>query len=547
VLNKNHILNNRYDLLEKIGQGGMAVVYKAHDIHLDCDVAVKMILTDQILPAALDRTRKRFEREAKDVAKLVHPNIVKVMDYGEEDSVPYLVMPLLTGGTLTQMISSRGRLDWKEAANLLIPIANALEYAHKHNIIHRDVKPSNILFTTNGIPMLADFGVAKVLDEDGTLDLTGTNATVGTPDYMAPEQIVSKSVDHRADIYSLGVVYYEMVTGMRPFSGVTPMETLFKHASEPLTRPTRINPDLPQVVEDFLMKALMKKPDDRFSSMAEMESALRALVSGAPLAWKPAATPMTLGSLETVDVLDDSLNDQYGTVVQTSARESYSSAPSFDRVPPPPPAYSRSTPYSTPSPVLPARKNMLPWILLGVFAVVGVITIILLTSNRGTPYTGGYDQSNGADYTNQVSEPYQQDTSSSSAVMSTPVPAATRSNNSSAVIVVTSTPKNTTSSKTPTPVVCPGMPPSRVKVGDKVEVCTIDHLRLRITPENDGALVRNLNPGDKLEIIGGHVCEDKSTWWEVVFKRDNQADLTGWVKEGTDDKLKYYICPIDKE
>ncbi len=534
----------RYQIRDKLGQGGMAVVFKAYDTHLECEVAVKVIQMDQILPAALERTRKRFEREAKDVAKLVHPNIVKVMDYGEEDAVPYLVMPLLTGGTLTQMISSRGRLDWKEAANLLIPIANALEYAHKHNIIHRDVKPSNILFTTNNIPMLADFGVAKVLDEEGTLDLTGTNATVGTPEYMAPEQIVSKTVDHRADIYALGVVYYEMVTGKRPFIGTTPMETLFKHASEPLTRPTKLNPSLPQQVEDFLIKALMKKPADRFYTMAEMENGLRALVNGSPLAWKTTAPRTTEESLETVDDQYGTVDDPYGTVDQIRGRETYTSAPSFDRVSKPPPV----RPFVPPAPVIPAQKSRLPWFLLGILAVAGIVTIVLLTSNNDTSNTGNYASNNDV----PVSEPYQPDTSGVSSQSGEqnqvlPMPSPTRSNESPAVLVVTSTPMGSAPTRTATPVVCIGMPPSRLKVGDKVKVCTIDHLRLRMTPENDAALVRNLNPGEELEIIGEHVCEDNSTWWEVVYKRENFADLTGWVREGTDPKVKYFLCPIDKK
>jgi len=341
--------------MQKLGAGGMAVVYKAYDSHLDCEVAVKVIQTDQILPVALARALKRFEREAKDVARLVHPNIVKVMDYGEENGIPYLVMPLLLGGTLSQKISANGRMDWKEAANLLIPIADALEYAHKHNIIHRDVKPSNILFTTNDIPMLADFGVAKVLDEEGTMDLTGTNATVGTPEYMAPEQIVSKTVDHRVDIYSLGVVYYEMVTGKRPFSGETPMQTLFKHASEPLTRPTLLNPDLPQEVEDFLVKALMKRPEERFSSMAEMENALRGLVSGAPLQLgiRPVET-RTMTQLETVDQAFGSVNQ-----LETTDQDSY--AEPFSRASPP------ASPISPPQPrIISPQKSTNPlWFIFG--------------------------------------------------------------------------------------------------------------------------------------------------------------------------------------
>lgn len=526
----------RYHILEQLGKGGMAIVYRAYDTHLDCEVAVKVIQTDQILPAALERTRKRFEHEAKDVARLVHPNIVRVMDYGEENGVPYLVMPLISGGTLSQYLAKIGRMDWMEAASLLLPIANALGHAHQKRIIHRDVKPSNILLTPDRVPLLTDFGVAKVLDEEGTMDLTGTNATVGTPEYMAPEQIVSKTVDHRADIYALGVVYYEMVTGMRPFIGVTPMETLFKHASDPLPPPTRINPDIPQRVEDFLLKALMKKPDERFSSMPVMEKALRAIINDSPLFWKTESTVPVVDELETVD-------DKYDTIYQDSSRETDRSAPSFEPVKP----ATSQEPHLPQAPVYQTRKSLLPWIILGVFAVVGVIAFLLLTSTRGAPFSS----STGSNYESSVSEPDQDGNSSSiSSVLtqasanevSTPKPVDDTNDNTPLIVVVTNTPM--TQTRTPTPVVCPGMKPSRVKVGDKVEVCTIYHLILRKTPEADGTFVRNLNKGDILEIIGEHVCEDESIWWEVFYEK---ADVEGWVREGSDEILDYFICPINED
>ena len=520
----------RYKIIEKLpfGEGGMAIVYKAFDQHLDCEVAVKIIRTDRVLPAALDRTMKRFEREAKNVARLVHPNIVKVMDFGEQDGITYLVMPLITGGTLRQYLAKNGKMDWMDAANLLLPIANALGYAHKMKIIHRDVKPSNILLTPERVPLLTDFGVAKVLDEEGTMNLTGTNATVGTPEYMAPEQIVSKTVDHRADIYALGVVFYEMITGMCPVTGVTPLETLFKHASEPLPPPTSVNPAIPQGVEDFLMKALMKKPEDRFSSMSELENALRALINGTPLTWDTQTQVSNEDPLKTVD-------EQSSTVDQISSTDSYVPAPSFDQPSKSTPMY----PYSVPSPVYPAQKSLLPWIMLGVLAIVGVIVVVLVTSSKGT-LTEPAQEENGSSLSSVL-------TQTSSNEVSTPMPVGDTNNNTPLVVVVTNTPMKSTQTKTPTPVVCPGMPPSRVKVGDKVEVCTDERLRLRETPANESVTKWYLVKGTELEIIGGHVCADKSTWWEVLYKMENGEEDTGWVKEGTDDKVKYYLCPIENK
>ena len=264
----------RYHIIEPLGEGGMAVVYKAYDTHLECEVAVKVIRVDNLPRNAEERALKRFEREAKAVARLTHPNIVKVTDYGEEDGKPYLVMPYLPGGTLKELIKERGQIPWQEAARILIPIAEALAYAHSQGVIHRDIKPSNILLTQSGQPMLTDFGVAKIIEDEATQDLTGTSATVGTPEYMAPEQITSKTVDARADLYSLGVVFYEMITGRKPFEADTPMAVLFKHASDPLPRPSQYVNNLPDIAEQFLYKSLSKKPTERFQTADEVSKVL---------------------------------------------------------------------------------------------------------------------------------------------------------------------------------------------------------------------------------------------------------------------------------
>lgn len=264
----------RYHILEPLGEGGMATVYKALDTRLENEVAVKVIRTERFTPEVLERSLKRFEREAKALARLTHANIVKVIDYGEYENSPYLVMPYLPGGTLKQLIRKRGRLPWREALRILLPIARALDYTHRLNVIHRDVKPSNILITDSGDPLLTDFGVAKIIEEELTFDLTATSATVGTPEYMAPEQASSKNVDHRADLYALGVVLYEMLTGRRPYEGDTPLAVIIKHASEPLPRPTRFAPDVPEKIEYILLKALAKKPEDRYADMAAFAEAL---------------------------------------------------------------------------------------------------------------------------------------------------------------------------------------------------------------------------------------------------------------------------------
>ena len=266
----------RYHILEQLGEGGMATVYKAYDTRLETDVAVKVIRTENLAPSIVERALKRFEREAKALAKLTHANIVKVTDYGEYEGKPYLVMPFLPGGTLKQRLQGRPML-WQDAVYLLLPIARALSYAHKQGMVHRDIKPSNILITEAGDPLLTDFGIAKIIDDESTVDLTGTSATVGTPEYMAPEQVTSKSVDARADIYALGVVLYEMVTGRKPFQADTPMAVMLKQASEPLPSPNQFIHDLPEGVEKVLIKALAKKPEDRYQNMDEFVDAMEQL------------------------------------------------------------------------------------------------------------------------------------------------------------------------------------------------------------------------------------------------------------------------------
>jgi len=255
----------------------MAIVYKAYDTRLEREVAVKVIRMGRLAPDLADKTRKRFDREAKALAKLNHPNIVQVIDFGEYEGVPYLVMPYLPGGTIKQIIK-KGRITWGEAVDMLAPIARALEYAHRLNIVHRDIKPANILISETGAPMLSDFGVAKVLsDSDETHELTGTGMGVGTPEYMAPEQFHGQA-DSRADIYALGVVLYEMVTGRKPYIAETPAAVIIKQATEPLPRPNRFAPDLPASIEKILIKSLAKAPKDRYQNMGEFALALERLI-----------------------------------------------------------------------------------------------------------------------------------------------------------------------------------------------------------------------------------------------------------------------------
>ena len=262
----------RYHIIERLGEGGMATVFKAFDTRLEREVAVKVIRREAFSPDVVDRMLQRFEREAKALSKLIHANIVPIIDYGDEGGSPYLVMPLIDGGTLKDRLASQV-FSVAEAARILAPIARALDYAHSRGILHRDVKPSNILLTNSGDPMLSDFGVAKILEEGEAATLTGTGVGLGTPEYMAPEQWVGKATA-ASDQYSLGVVFYEMITGHKPYTAETPIAVLLKQSNEPLPRPRLFVKDLAEEVEQVLFKALSKNPDDRYQSMVDFSKAL---------------------------------------------------------------------------------------------------------------------------------------------------------------------------------------------------------------------------------------------------------------------------------
>ncbi len=266
----------RYHILEQLGQGGMAVVYKAYDTRLEGEVAVKVLRLEELAAKNVERTLKRFQIEAKKMAQLAHPNIVRVIDYGDFEGLPYLVMPYIPGGTLKNGVEKP--MDWQKAAKLLKPLSAALSYAHGKKLIHRDVKPSNILITETGELLLTDFGVAKILDDEETLELTIAGIGVGTPEYMSPEQAEGKIIDERADIYSLGIVYYELVTGRKPFVADTPLAVIVKQYADPLPDPSIYIESLPDIVKHFLFKALAKEPNDRFQNMVEMSEAFEKLV-----------------------------------------------------------------------------------------------------------------------------------------------------------------------------------------------------------------------------------------------------------------------------
>ena len=261
-----------YQLVERLGQGGMATVYKAFEPALDRYVAIK------VLPQFFARDpnfMQRFRREAKAIAQLNHPNIVPIHSYGEESGITYIAMRYVEEGALMQM---RGEmLQSERAIRLILPIAKALAYAHKQGILHRDIKPGNVLLSEGDWPLLTDFGLAKMVES--STQLTKTGVGVGTPMYMSPEQGQGAEVDQRTDIYSLGIMLYELVTGDVPFRAGTPMAIVIKHITAPIPPPRAINPQIPEALERIILKATAKSPDNRYQDADEMAAALEEVLS----------------------------------------------------------------------------------------------------------------------------------------------------------------------------------------------------------------------------------------------------------------------------
>lgn len=258
------ILGNRYKLLERIGGGGMAVVYKAKCLLLNRFVAVKILrseFTDD------EEFVKRFRVEAQAAASLNHPNIVSIYDVGKQDDVQYIVMELIDGITLKEYISQKGALPWKEAIGIAIQICSALDHAHRNFIVHRDIKPHNIMITKDGMAKVTDFGIARAVTS-ATITMVGS--TIGSVHYFSPEQARGGFIDEKSDIYSLGITIYEMVTGRVPFDGESPVAIALKHIQEKPDKPIDVNPSIPKGVNDLIVKAMKKDQNLRYQTASEM-------------------------------------------------------------------------------------------------------------------------------------------------------------------------------------------------------------------------------------------------------------------------------------
>jgi serine/threonine protein kinase len=271
----------RYQIIKQIGQGGMGDVYRAHDSQIEREVALKVLLAGAIENATI---RERFEREARLIARLEHKAIVPIYDYGVDNGRPYIVMKLMQGGSLADKLKWGG-LPAAQAVSVLQRICAALDRVHANNIIHRDLKPANILFDEEGMPFLADFGIAHLTEG------TQTRSQIGTYQYMAPEQSRGGLLDRRTDIYQMGIVFFELLTGRKPFMGDTPHALVVQHDKEPLPPVRSLNPALFPGYDMVLAKATAKNPADRYATAGAFATAVANVESASPLAGANELTP----------------------------------------------------------------------------------------------------------------------------------------------------------------------------------------------------------------------------------------------------------------
>lgn len=264
------LLAGRYELIEKIGEGGMAVVYKAKDRLLNRYVAIKILRPEFTQD---EQFLESFKRESQAAAGLQHPNIVSIYDVGRTGNINFIVMELVDGRPLSDLIKEKGRLDYKTTIDIAQQMASALSIAHKHQIIHRDVKPHNIMITSDGVAKLTDFGIARAVS-NATM-VADTSKIIGSVHYFSPEQARGAYVDERSDIYSLGIVMFEMLTGRVPFDGETPVEVALKHINEDVPSPAKLVPGIPPALDKIVLKATDKYQTERYKSVDEMLEALK--------------------------------------------------------------------------------------------------------------------------------------------------------------------------------------------------------------------------------------------------------------------------------
>ena len=490
------ILLNQYRVEEFIGGGGAGLVYRVRDLKMNTDLAMKVLNID----ADDDPSYAYFfKREAKAYEYLAHPNIVRYYGVKHTDGIYFLLLDYIDGDSLQKILARQNdrRLPISDVLSIFKAISAALGYAHNNGVVHCDIKPGNIMVDQGGKVYLTDFGIARHMESTVT-DI----GAAGTIAYMSPEQFLKEPLRASTDIYSMGVLLYEMLVGQKPFrpggtntgdQSRTARERLQEaHLKQAPPDPCLIRVDLPADVGRVVTKAMQKDPNHRFQTTQEFFTALCA----------------AFGFFE-------------GAISDRIAQQFNYSDPQTPRFP----AVASATP-------LPAKGSAPAWFKMGAVAVAGIVVVILISTLSRTSSGGVTSQTGYSPSSPEAALPI------SAGVSNSPESVSGQQE--------FNLPPQATDIPTPMPTPtfteekfrCPGMPVSRVKVHDKIVVDTQENLSLRETPSMTGIFIRYLRPKDKAIIIGGPVCADGFTWWEVDVEK---YDKRGWVREGRDEELDYFI------
>jgi serine/threonine protein kinase len=564
-----------YELLEEIGHGGMATVYRAYQPSMDRYVAIKVIRN------AIRQDSKsldRFTREAKLVAKLEHPHILPVHDYDATNDPPYIVMRYLPTGTLKD-IMERAKLSFSEVIFLMSQVSSALDYAHRQGVVHRDIKPSNIMVDSDGNAFLTDFGIARIIE--AAEGLTASGAAIGTPGYMAPEQGIGNPVDSRADIYALGVMLFEMLSGKMPFSAETPMGVILKHINDPVPQITLQNPDLPSGINAILQKAMAKNPNDRYATASELSRALSSSLGVTAEASSPDLRQIAQETNLSIEQARQERSPQpptaplkpvpVATVPVPLANAQPTSARSAGPVTPAMPRPDTGTGQSVPQAavnggIIGALVAIVLLLLIGggVFLFLGsrnttdVNPTLTMLAQTQVAFAFQTTQNAAATLTaTNLVKPTEKPSATSTVVPATLLPTTVPPTIISPTLVAAATtsvllpPTAAPISSTALPTValvastmkCDGFnKPSRLNVGmqgrvlpDQDNIVNSKPARPSLDPSSEN--VGTIPAGGQFQIVDGPVCAESIIWWQVTYRA-----VRGWTGEG--EGVNYWVEPV---